>query len=511
MLQLYLKNPAIGRRNEIFPLAALAGIVLLGFALRTALLATNRLHPDESLYAGFALRIADARDTWLSHEVVDKPPLAFYLGAAALNMLGAKARYGIFLAELALRLPALAASTISIALAAGCARKLHGLPAGLFTGLLLALSPLAISFGATVFIDALLGCLVLASLLLVLRGHWTWSGTALAAAYACKQSALLFLPLVLTLGLLLQVPTVGPQPRARQLRNWLAPLLAVLAAVYIWDYVRAASIGFWEQGYADNMPGRFIRSAELLPRWQQLAGLAAMMAGVPALNGLLLAYSIWLPARSMFTTDWPLRTAVNLVILGFVAAYLAAYWLLAFNLWDRYFVPLAPFALMLLAVPLAGAAGWLQSHDHSRAMPALAVACIALLVTVLPAGLRASASGYALGGDHGAYDGIEQVAAVLRTAPTGSVLYDHWLDWQWKFYLDHGPLHVSWVPGPANLLTDLRTFGSSSPRYFVAPGWEPFAEMHGAIAAAGYACVPLLDTTRRDGSHSFMLCQLVAK
>ena len=44
-----MKNIGIKRRGEFFPLAALAGIVLLGFALRTALLATNRLHPDESL------------------------------------------------------------------------------------------------------------------------------------------------------------------------------------------------------------------------------------------------------------------------------------------------------------------------------------------------------------------------------------------------------------------------------------------------------------------------------
>lgn len=506
-----MSNLARRSQAQTFFLLAMAGIVLSGFALRVALLATNRFHPDESLYAGFALRIADARDVWLSQEVVDKPPLALYLGAAALNMLGAKARYGILLAELALRLPALAASTISIALAAGCARKLLGPPADIFTGLLLALSPLAISFGATLFIDALLGCLVLASLLLVLRGHWAWSGSAFAAAYACKQSALLFLPLVLALGLLLQVPALGTHHRVRQLRNWVAPLLAALVAVYVWDYLRAAPIGFWEQGYADNMPGRFIRSAELLPRWQQLAGLAPMMAGAPALNGLLLAYSIWLPARSLTATNWPLRTTANLVILGFVAAYFAAYWLLAVNLWDRYFVPLAPFALMLVAAPLAAANDWLQSHNPSRAMHALAVACIALLATVLPASLRASASGYALGGDHGAYDGIERVAAVLRSAPTGSVLYDHWLGWQWKFYLDHGPLHVSWVQGPTNLQTDLRTFGSVSPRYFVAPSWEPFAEMQSAISAAGYACVPLLNTTRRDGSHSFMLYQLVAK
>ena len=128
-------------------------------------------------------------------------------------------------------------------------------------------------------------------------------------------------------------------------------------------------------------------------------------------RSLLVAYSIWLPVHCLTTSDWPLRTTAHLVILGFVGAYLAAYWLLEFNLWDRYFVPLAPFALMLVAAPLAAATNWLQSHNPSRAMHALAVACIALLATVLPASLRASASGYALGGDHGAYDGIERVAA----------------------------------------------------------------------------------------------------
>ena len=137
----YLNNPARSGRAQDNASVAMFGIVLLGFALRAALLSANRFHPDESLYASFALKIADARDVWLSHEVVDKSPLAFYLGAAALNMLGAKARYNIFMSELALRLPALAASTVSIALAAACARKLHSAQAGLFAGLLLALSP----------------------------------------------------------------------------------------------------------------------------------------------------------------------------------------------------------------------------------------------------------------------------------------------------------------------------------------------------------------------------------
>ena len=92
----YLNNPARSGRAQDNAAVAMFGIVLLGFALRAALLSANRFHPDESLYASFALKIADARDVWLSHEVVDKSPLAFYLGAAALNMLGAKARYNIY-------------------------------------------------------------------------------------------------------------------------------------------------------------------------------------------------------------------------------------------------------------------------------------------------------------------------------------------------------------------------------------------------------------------------------
>lgn len=506
----YLNNPARSGRAQDNAAVAMFGIVLLGFALRAALLSANRFHPDESLYASFALKIADARDVWLSHEVVDKSPLAFYLGAAALNMLGAKARYNIFMSELALRLPALAASTVSIALAAACARKLHSAQAGLFAGLLLALSPLAISFGATLFMDALLSCALLASLLLVLRGHWAWSGCAFAAAYACKQSALVFAPLVLTLGVLVQLAAPGPNSRGQHLRNWITPLLVVLAAVYFWDYVRAAPIGFWAQGYADNMPGRFIRPAELLPRWQQLAGLGAAVTGAPALNALLLAYCIWLPLSSMRSNPQPLQTTISMVILGFIVAYLAGHWLLAFNLYDRYLVPLAPLIIILLAQPLAAAAGLLQGYGPARVMRAVAVAGTAVLLTLLPASLRASASGYALGGDHGAYDGIEKVAAALRSAPTGSVLYDQWLDWQWKFYLDHSPAYIGWVQGPQNLAADLRAFGASSPRYFVAPSWEPMAEMRSAITGAGFVCVPLLDTVRRDGSRSFTLYQLVA-
>ena len=64
-----------------------------------------------------------------------------------------------------------------------------------------------------------------------------------------------------------------------------------------------------------------------------------------------------------------------------------------------------------------------------------------------------------IGGDHGAYDGIEHIAAELHSLPDGSVLYDHWLSWQWSFYLFDSRVYVSWFQGPDALSEDLSVNG----------------------------------------------------
>src|SRR5436305_12392359 len=73
--------------------------LLAATQLRVAHLLENRFHQDEALYATFARLIASGpgRGLLLSHMLVDKPPLAFYINAMSVAIFGGS--------EFALRLP----------------------------------------------------------------------------------------------------------------------------------------------------------------------------------------------------------------------------------------------------------------------------------------------------------------------------------------------------------------------------------------------------------------------
>src|SRR5207237_4197962 len=95
-------------------------------------------HPDEGLYATFARFIASGpgRGLLLSHMLVDKPPLAFYINGLSVAVLGSS--------EFALRWPTFMASIVSVALVYAIGRRLFGAPAGLAASWVMALSPFAI-------------------------------------------------------------------------------------------------------------------------------------------------------------------------------------------------------------------------------------------------------------------------------------------------------------------------------------------------------------------------------
>ncbi|MBI3177372.1 MAG: glycosyltransferase family 39 protein, partial [Chloroflexi bacterium] len=173
---------------------SILAILLLGFALRAAPLLQNRFHPDEALYATFARLIASGRDPMLSTVVVDKPPLPFYLMAAGMSAFGG--------AEFAARVPTLFASIVSIALLYALGRTLYDRRTAALGALALALSPLAILFAITLFTDTLLAAFVLWALLMAARGRWRLAGLAVGLAFACKQTALFFVPLVLAVGVI---------------------------------------------------------------------------------------------------------------------------------------------------------------------------------------------------------------------------------------------------------------------------------------------------------------------
>ena len=102
---------------------------------------------------------------------------------------------------------------------------------------------------------------------------------------------------------------------------------------------------------------------------------------------------------------------------AFVVLFLLGHWVLSFNVWDRYLLGLVPLLLILLARIIWLASGALASIPPS--LPGrgrgrvgsykLRVFLVVVLLAVTLAGpaLAAARSEYPIGGDHGAYDGIE--------------------------------------------------------------------------------------------------------
>ncbi|MBI4314901.1 MAG: glycosyltransferase family 39 protein [Chloroflexi bacterium] len=473
----------------------------------------------------------------LSTVVVDKPPLPFYLMAAGMSAFGG--------AEFAARVPTLFASIVSIALLYALGRTLYDRRTAALGALALALSPLAILFAITLFTDTLLAAFVLWALLMAARGRWRLAGLAVGLAFACKQTALFLVPLVLAVGAIQFIhhgehrehgdnKSISVRSVLSVVNSFLWPALLCAAAVFLWDALRHAPISFWVQGYTDNNPGRLVRANEIWPRLAAWADLFHTLTGSRLAEAALIAglLVLFVPRRRS-------RAALHdHTLAAFTLAFLGGYWLLAFNVWDRYLVVLAPVVALLLGRVIAVVSGqwivgrgqWAVSSDRWAVVSDLSSFCtrhfsfsivhhrivslfiVSLFIASLstPA-LVAARSGYPVGGDHGAYDGIDEIAETLHTVPAGSVLYDHWLSWELGFYLFDGPAYLAWMPGPDALADDLRAFGRSSPRYIVAPSWESFTEMQTAIEAAGFKLEIMQTANRRDGTLSFTLYRIWPK
>ncbi len=185
------------------PWPALA-VLVVGMVLRGLLLDRPGLHPDEALYASWALRIADGSDPALLRVYVDKPPLVLYLLAGLFRLAGFD---GLTLPDaprliLAGRLAALLASGASLALLWLMARRVYGPRVALGALALIALSPLAVRLSPTLFTDPWLTLWILLGLWAALARRPWLAGIACGLAYATKQQALLFAPLLLAVFLL---------------------------------------------------------------------------------------------------------------------------------------------------------------------------------------------------------------------------------------------------------------------------------------------------------------------
>ena len=232
-------------------------LALAGWLAMVHLAGASLIEPDEPRTA-LVSRLMVERGDWLAphlpavfhhdylHDPVegdlvaywDKPPLYFWLAAAAMKVLGPTA--------LAARLPAALAFVATILLVYAAGRSLGGARAGLWAGLVMATSPLAFAMAHVARMDSLLVALMAAMLVAVLRlmdgtaRPWAWTVVLYVAAglgLLAKGPEAVALPVVAV------VVTAAVTGRWRDLAR-LRPLagaaigLAVAAPWYIYMHMR---------------------------------------------------------------------------------------------------------------------------------------------------------------------------------------------------------------------------------------------------------------------------------
>ena len=474
-------------------------LVLLALALRLPPLLENRFHPDEALYGYWGLLIALGRDSGLVDVPVYKPPLLPYLIAGTQGLFSKS--------EFAVRLPGLVSGVLTIPLVAALAHTLyHDRWTTVTAAACTALSPFAILFSATAFTDPPMVTLGLAACVAAARHRPGWAGLLAGLSFATKQAGLAWLPLILLLQVAdAQSPISVIKPLLLVIGHW----SLVIGFVFVWDAVRVAqgAEGFWSLGVTGYGGLRFIWPQEVGTRLRGWLELARYLFVSPAANGILL---VGLPALVWHALHNRTQEAlIDLLFVSFLLAYFFLHWLWAFPVWDRYLLPLAPVLAILLGRIVSLASSFICRVTRASARYAtFIVHCSLFIALILPAWNAAAHSHYPVGGDHGAYDGIDQVAAFLNSQPEGTVVYQHWLGWEYDYYLFDGPISLAYWPTPAWLAQDVMVFGTHTPRYITFPAWESPGRVEQALAEVSYQLNPVLITTRRDGVPSFTIYQI---
>lgn len=456
----------------------------LGAALRFHGLFANSFHADEALFATWARLIAVWRDPLLLTQMVDKPPLLFYLQALFYPFMGP--------VEWAARLPSFIASLLLIPLTARLTTRLTGdRTAGVIAAFVVAVAPLPVQMSATAFSDPLLTFWLMAALYAAprrrqggFRAAAVLPGVLFGLAAATKYQALLFLPL------LLAVAALSGYRRAEWL-GMLAGFAAVVCLGLAWQWARQGAgqpIGLqW-----GNIGGiRPAYSWELRPRLEQTTRLWLLSAGWPIAAVALAGSGIALMAARGKGRPPAAEWAIGL----FLFAYVALHWLWAVPVWDRYLLPVFPLAALLIGRVISGAYAAIAARPRMRQWATLALALFA--VACLPVAGSARAGHFPIGGQPGADGGARDAATLLKDAPYGTVLYDHWYSWQWRYQLFDGRVYVSWFPHADALLDDLSAFGrSGAARYIAFPSSAAANPVIRRLTEQGY------ELERLDGQDS---------
>jgi 4-amino-4-deoxy-L-arabinose transferase-like glycosyltransferase len=496
-------------------------MLFLGIGFRFHALAQDiRFHPDEALFSTFA-RSAAVNGDWLLHGPLDKTPLTIYASALSMTFFGVHTLpNGVLdldshMGEFAARLPGAFASILLVAVMYRLPRDIY--PArgigtrhvvSVVTMGLMATSPLAIAFSATVFTDGLMLLFLALSLLMIARGRWGLSGIFLALGFASKQQALYYAPLIEALGWAVDsskrrgASRSAPTNALRKISVFALPTLVTLALLLVWDGLRAQSGGIWGLAAANNNPGRFIRSNEILPRLLLWAGDVQTLAGPGWLTALLALLGTASLLWRLIGEPRCRATLVDMILATYLLIYGWAHWLVAFNTYDRYLLPVLPIVLLLMARGV----GWMKDLTQRRKdaktqrmflLTRPFVLCISVLsiVALASAALDASEGRIHVGGDLGEHSGIDALANYLNSRALGAIVYDHWLGWELGYYMGSwSDKRRVYYPTPEALAADALLQPDPAPRYFPAPADQPITPWLEALDKAGFAVKLAYDT-----------------
>ena len=455
--------------------AWLSAITLFGFALRLQLLDRFALHRDEAIYAFWA-RYFWENDLLFLSVWPDKPPLFIVLLSAALELLGTDPAASRYLN--------IAISTLTIPVVAALATRLWHGRSGLAAAAAMAFSPYAISFSPTLFTDPLLVLAGSLGIYFALRRRLYWTGFWVGVAIMTKQQGLLYLPLI---AMLLAVGggRISRIEAPRALTLLFAGLLTVLLPVLYWDSLR------WDVAPSPwDLAVRNYGVLSLLPLAEWPTRIASWR---PLLLVMVSGWVIWLslailPIWSALSRIYRQRRGANTPIaagaLPNTRFYLILLWGAFFCLlhiaasvaiWDRYLLPLAPLVALTIGWIVTTALARVNAYLPWRRSPMPAIALVAL--TLLPAATSAATGGYPIGGDRGAYSGLQAALSWLQTeAPSQAILYHRSLGWHYQFYLyddvQTGDIQLRWFPSEV-YLADNVIKAAHRARFVLQPDWEP--------------------------------------
>ncbi len=475
-----------------FPKLPILFITGLTAVLRAPGLFANSFQADEALFATWAREIAIWRDPLLQMQPIDKPPLLFYLQALFYPLFGP--------VEFAARWPNWIASVLIVPLTGVLAWKLYRRPGtAVLAAALLALFPLSIQFSPTAFTDPLLTFLLITGLTAVASQKPGWAGLLFGLALITKYQAFLFLPLLIGLGWLFGW-------RGRQWVNGYAGLLLPVGLFFAWEIARTGSVSLWQSQMSNFGGVRLSWSWELWPRfwsWLDLGQTAVspliFFLLIPAVGWFVLQHlrpsqtcQVYLGQPGLAKGKPDRSKNMDRLLLLFILGYGLFHWLWAIPVWDRYLLPLLP----LLALLLARAYGDLLTHLPVAA-PILQFrgAWVVLLLLFISASWSARNGRTPLGSFPEADQGAADVAAALADAPYGTVLYDHWFSWQWRYHLFDKRVFVNWFPHGQALADDLAAFGQNGlPRYLALPKTAVAQPIVRTVQEAGFALTAVIQS-----------------